>query len=150
MEKNGVYKDVGVTQLLSVPYALYSNTSGSVKDINVEDGDADPQNEIQSLSISGTVLAISQGNNVDLAPLQDGVEDADADPLNELQMLHLNGEMLEISDGNSLDLSPLANGEIVDNQELYITGSGLGIERGNTVDLTPYLDNTDSQELTLK
>jgi hypothetical protein len=33
---------------------------------NVDDADADPGNEIQSLSISGTTLSISNGNNVNL------------------------------------------------------------------------------------
>jgi hypothetical protein len=53
---------------------------------NVDDADADPANEIQTLSFTSPDLTISGtgGNTVDLSSLQDGVNDPDADPANEL------------------------------------------------------------------
>ncbi len=54
---NGVY--IGTSQLLSVPYALYAKRAGSVYD-----GDSDPTNEFQTLSIDGNNLEISDGNSV--------------------------------------------------------------------------------------
>lgn len=53
---------MGTTQLLSVPYALHA---GSVD--NVDDADADPANEIQTLTLSGDELSISGGNTVTIA-----------------------------------------------------------------------------------
>ena len=47
------YIDMGTTQFMSVPYALYG-----------EDDDSDPSNEIQTLSISGDTIFISNGNYV--------------------------------------------------------------------------------------
>ncbi len=50
------WQEMGTMQLLSVPYALYA------KDVeNKNDADADPANEIQSLSVSGTNLTLSKG-----------------------------------------------------------------------------------------
>jgi hypothetical protein len=56
---NGV--QMGTSQLLSVPYALYAKRSG-----NVQDDDSDPTNEIQTLSIVNSTLEISGGNSVEL------------------------------------------------------------------------------------
>ncbi len=60
------YTISGTTQLLSVPYALYAETAGSTAIDLVNDADADPTNEIQSLSLSGQSLSISGGNSVTL------------------------------------------------------------------------------------
>ena len=52
VEMNGV--DMGTTQLMSVPYSLYTETADNI----------DPTDELQSLSISGDTLFISGGNYV--------------------------------------------------------------------------------------
>jgi hypothetical protein len=52
------YSISGVSELLSVPFALHAKT---VEIDNVNDADADPTNEIQTLSISGTSLTLSKG-----------------------------------------------------------------------------------------
>lgn len=52
---------LGASQLLSVPYALHAGTAE-----DVDDADADPSNELQSLSITGSTLSISDGNAVEL------------------------------------------------------------------------------------
>ena len=52
------YTISGVSQLLSVPYALYAQTAA--KTIK-HDGDTDSTNEIQTLSISGASLSLSKG-----------------------------------------------------------------------------------------
>jgi len=56
------YSEVGVSQILSVPYALYSDKAR----IATEDGDSNSSNELQSLSVTGTQLSISKGNTVTL------------------------------------------------------------------------------------
>jgi len=54
----------GVNQFLSVPYAFHAKT---VEIDNVTDADADPANEIQTLSLNGNTLSLSKnGGNVTL------------------------------------------------------------------------------------
>lgn len=127
------YVNLGSSQLLSVPYALYAKESGS-------GGGGDPTDELQNLiydpvtqtltltngnsvtlqvgggggggtddqtiSLSGTLLSIERGNAVDLAVLQDGTEDADADPTNEIQNLSFNvaTNELSIAGGNTITI----------------------------------------------
>ncbi|MDD3738465.1 MAG: tail fiber domain-containing protein [Lentimicrobiaceae bacterium] len=55
------YVDMGTFEMLSVPYARLAQDV-----VNINDADADPTNELQTLSISGTQLTISQGNTVTL------------------------------------------------------------------------------------
>ncbi len=57
------YQLMGSQQLVSVPYALHAETVGNDQ---VDDADADPNNEIQSLSIVGQDLSISSGNTITL------------------------------------------------------------------------------------
>ncbi|MFK7951762.1 MAG: hypothetical protein AB8B73_02875 [Ekhidna sp.] len=125
---NGL-QDFGTKQLLSVPFALYG-----------ADADADVTNEIQSLSLTGSVLEISDGNTVDL-----GVLGADTDD----QTLTLTGTDLTISEGNTIDVSSLQDGTGTDDQALTIGDNTLSLENGGDVDLSGYLDNTDAQSLTL-
>jgi len=61
-----VYTISGTSQLLSVPYALYAETAGSVAIDLVDDADADPTNELQTLQLVGQDLTISNGNTVTL------------------------------------------------------------------------------------
>lgn len=76
MDANGGsnYQLMGTSQLLSVPYALHAKTaentfSGDYNDLtnqptlltSPDDADADPTNEIQTLSISGSDLTLSNG-----------------------------------------------------------------------------------------
>ena len=89
------YVSLGSSQLYSVPYALYATTAGNANETEedtlnltlegtvlgiengnmidlaviqdgVEDADADPENELQTLSLSDNVLSISDGNSVNL------------------------------------------------------------------------------------
>ena len=62
---DGNLMDLGSHQLVSVPFALHAK---SVE--NVDDADADPSNELQQLSFSNSTLFLSQGNQVDLTPLE--------------------------------------------------------------------------------
>ena len=57
------FTELSTTQLLAVPYAFHAQT---VENDEVNDADADPSNEIQTLSLSGNDLAISDGNTVTL------------------------------------------------------------------------------------
>lgn len=65
------YVDMGTTQLVSVPYALYAETAGTAA--NVDDADADPTNELQTLTVSNDTLYISGGGYV-LIPTSVGTQ----------------------------------------------------------------------------
>lgn len=69
------YAVMGTAQLVSVPYALHAgNVPTSVSELtndagyvtSANDADSDPNNEIQTLSLSGSDLTISGGNTVTL------------------------------------------------------------------------------------
>ncbi|MDC3337365.1 hypothetical protein OAW23_05805 [Flavobacteriales bacterium] len=112
------YTITGTSQLMSVPYALYSKTAENVTNDLVEDADSDPTNEMNTgVILNGTDLEITDANGTiiaDLSALQDGVVDADADSTNEMNTsVVLNGTDLEITDGNGTivtDLSSLQDG----------------------------------------
>ncbi|NLJ06064.1 MAG: hypothetical protein GX437_00185 [Sphingobacteriales bacterium] len=155
--------DMGTSQFLAVPYALYAHMSGNsvggtqklslngheliisngnsvILPDNVDDADADPTNEIQTLSVAGKNLSISNGNTVTL-----NVDDADADPSNEFQTLSLNGKDLSITNGNTVTLNvDDADADTLNEiQTLAINGNNLSISGGNTVALptTPWKQN---------
>jgi hypothetical protein len=79
------YTLASIQEFLSVPYALYAKNAGSTGD-----GDTDPTNEIQQLSLSGNLLTISGGNTVTLPSSSDN------------QTLSIVGTTLTISNGNSV------------------------------------------------
>ena len=82
----GIYSIEGTSQLLSVPYALYSETSETVINDQINDADSDPSNELQVISLSSDTLYLSNGGFVYLGSYAiDSINDADHDPTNELQ-----------------------------------------------------------------
>ena len=87
------YETFGTSQILSVPYALYAETTG-----NVDDADADPMNEIQTISKQGNEVTLSDGGGT----FTDEVDDADADATNELQLLTKQGNQIMLSNGGSV------------------------------------------------
>ncbi len=171
---------VGTSQLLSVPFALFSEKSNIqagngisiINNVVQNTGDLDVTNELQSLSLNGNVLQISNGNEVSLPTTPaytggQGIEvngtvinnlgDADNSNTNELQSLSLNGNVLQISNGNQVSL-PTApaytggqgievNGTVINNlgdadnsntnelQSLSLNGNVLQISNGNQVSL---------------
>ncbi len=104
------YTITGTSQLLSVPYSLYSKKSGY-------DGDSSSTNELQTMSKSGNTITLSNGggsfsindyqtisragNTVTLSNSGGSfsVNDADSNPSNELQTLTQNGYSVSLSNG---------------------------------------------------
>jgi len=138
-ETGGVaYQAMGTIQLLSVPYALHAETV-----TNADDADANPSNEIQSLSISGSTLSISNSNSVTLPSggsqtlsktgsditLSNGggtVTLNDDNASNELQSLSVNSNQLTISNGNTVTL-PNSGSTLDDAYDFGGSGSGRSI-----------------------
>ena len=61
------YLLMGSTQIMSVPYAIHSSTSTISLNDSVKDDDADPNNELQAISLSNDTLYLSNGGFVDLS-----------------------------------------------------------------------------------
>ena len=92
------FTDMGTSQLVSVPFALYSEKAGEA----LNDMDTDANNEIQSLGLNGTIVTISSGNSIDLAPAFPPGSSDD-------QILTLSGTNLSIEGGNTIDLSTVVS-----------------------------------------
>lgn len=163
------FQFMGISQILSVPYALHAESAST----SLDDNDKDSTNEIQQLSIAndtvklsdggevylgsyldntdqqtlslqGNQLVISNGNSVSLT----GTVDLDADPSNELQVLSLSNDTLYLSNGNYVVLPPDNDGDPVNEiQNLSITGSDVSISGANTISLPANNDNDSSNEL---
>jgi hypothetical protein len=89
---------MGVSQLLAVPYSYVSLwTQKAVNDL-----DTSPVNEIQTLSLKGQNLSISQGNTINL-PL------GDTSNTNEIQMLSFSNDTLHLSNGGFVYLGKFNN-----------------------------------------
>ncbi|MEO0341388.1 MAG: hypothetical protein AAF242_19535, partial [Bacteroidota bacterium] len=107
------------------------------------------QSNPQSLSLNGTTLSISDGNNVDLANLPININDADADPQNEIQAISFDTatNILILSNGGQVDLTSLkASGGQGILQNLSLNGTSLGISGGNTIDLSNLPDAVDDAD----
>ncbi|MEZ4919028.1 MAG: hypothetical protein R2792_07945 [Saprospiraceae bacterium] len=85
---------LGSSQLVSVPFALHAQTV-----TDKDDADADPVNELQTLTKLGDQLVLSQnGGSV-------SINDNDSDPLNEIQNIVKIGNqvMLTLNGGSFID-----------------------------------------------
>lgn len=126
------FQDLGNTKILAVPY---SNLAKDV--INKDDEDANPLNELQTLSFNPTTneLSISNGNTL---TIPSGSSDADPDPNNEIQILSKSGNEITLSKGGGTILDNVEDGDSdITNelQTLSIYGNILGISDGNMVNI---------------
>jgi len=87
----GNFEYFGTNIISRVPTAVYADKCG-----NVDDADADPGNEIQTLNFdsNSNQLSISNGNTVTIPTVG---TDADADPSNEIQVLTKTGNTVTLS-----------------------------------------------------
>ncbi|MCD6565305.1 MAG: tail fiber domain-containing protein [Bacteroidales bacterium] len=128
----GGYIDMGSTELLSVPYALFAEEGNEgpegpqgIQGIQGEQGlPGDPATDDQTLSIDGHQLSISNGNTI---PLPDTVNDADHNPTNEIQDLQLINNDLTITNNPSPTVIDMST---------YLGNSDYWIKSGDTVSLT--------------
>ncbi len=131
------FRTMGVTEFLSVPYALYA------KDVeNKDDADADPTNEIQDLRLNGNLLTLTRNGAATAIDLSPYLDNTDA------QQLSLTGHTLSLSGGNTVQLPDMVNDADHDPtneiQDLRLNGNILTITKNGTataIDLSPFLDN---------
>lgn len=123
-------------------------TLSTVLNLNVNDADSDPTNELITnvvFNSNGNILTIQEGGNTWATTIN--TNDADADPANELQDLSLVNNQLSISITNStVNLAPYLDN--TDEQTLSLNNNTLSISNGNSIDLSQYV-NTDNQTLSL-
>ena len=134
------YAVMGTSQLMSVPYALHANTAENVTNDLVDDADADPANELQDISLTGSDLTLSSGSTIDLSVIDTDTDtqldetavdafvsnngyitspdDADADPNNEIQTISRTGTTVTLSNGG---------GTFEDSVGVYTAGTGIDI-----------------------
>lgn len=138
------YALIGVEELASVPYSMLANDV-----INKDDDDADPTNELQTLTYEQGNLSISEGNTVTLydndsqkLSINNGVLSItggntvalpDSSSFNEIQTLSIDNDAISISGANSILLKD--NSDTNELQKLVLEGNKLAIAKGNTVDL---------------
>ena len=133
------FTEYGTSEILAVAYANYAARAE-----NVDDDDADPVNEIQLLSRTGNLVALSKGGGTV------NINDDDADSTNEIQTLAISGNELSISDGNSVllpaDVDDMDRDSSNEIQNLSAIKVGpnieLGISKGNSVVLN--VDDADA------
>ncbi len=133
-EGGSSFTHMGTSQLLSVPYAFHAQT---VAVDNVDDADADASNELQTISLNGTQLTLSDGGGTVTLPSTGGGDDW--------------GTQTVVSDatlsGNGTSTSPLGvDGDLTDDQILSLSGNNLSISDGNTVTL-PNLWTASSSDI---
>lgn len=139
------YTITGTSQLLGVPYALYAETAENV----MNEIDGDPTNEIQTLSIVGSIITLSDGGGA--VPIPSTVvptnvsaftndagyltsfTEMDANPANELNTgFNLVGTNLSITDAGgtqTVSLASIGGG-------VYTAGTGITIT-SNVISATP-------------
>ena len=97
----------------SVAYNAYHSNSATYTDTalyafttiyNLNDDDPDPTNELQELTVNGTIISLSgSSTSIDLNDI-----DADHDPTNELQELTVSGTTITLSGSNTtIDLNDI-------------------------------------------
>jgi len=130
------FVEMGTSELLSVPYALYAENTA-----NNDDADADPANELQTLTQNGLNVSLSQGGGTI------NVADNDNNPANEIQQLIKAGNVVTLSQNggsftdevNDADANPTNELQNLSNSK---NGNLINLEISNGMGTT--LDVTDS------
>ena len=126
------FVDMGTTQMLAVPYALYALHSGS----------SSAGSQQLTLNPSDKTLDLSnKGGSVKVSEITSFMQ-IDKDSTNEIQTLSLEGNILKIKHGNTIDGSVTINTADNDRQALSLKGHVLSIENGNSITLN--VDDPDA------
>ncbi|OWW23718.1 hypothetical protein B4Q04_18370, partial [Zobellia sp. OII3] len=147
-------------------------TKAYVDALDTDDADADPNNEIQDLSLTGNILKVTNNagaTDIDLSPytntdtqdlsidatgktisLVDGgsvtvdTDDADADPNNEIQDLSLTGNILKVTNNTGATDIDLSSYTNTDTQDLSIDATGKTISLVDGGSVTVDTDDADA------
>jgi hypothetical protein len=117
------YTHLGTSELLSVPYAFHAQT---VQTDMVDDADANPTNELQTISLLGSDLTLSEGGGTVTLPAGGVADNWGTQTVESDATLSGNG-----TSGDPLGVV----GDLTDDQTLSVAGQDLTISGGNTVTL---------------
>ena len=159
------YAVMGSSQLLSVPYAIYSKFAENISNDLVDDADADPNNEIQAVKFVNDTLYLTNGGQVYLGAYAiDLVDDADSDPNNEIQAVSFVNDTLYLSNGGQVYLGAYTIDLVDDadsdpsneiqavsfvNDTLYLSNGGQVYLGAYTIDLVDDADSDPNNEIEL-
>lgn len=117
------YEEIGTSQLLSVPYAFFSEVSQTA--IDKDDDDADPTNElITDFSLNESNLSITEAGETFTVDILPAFQDLDNDTTNEaISQIELDGTDLNLTEGNQ-DFS-ISLESLVDDGDWDQTTSGV-------------------------
>ncbi len=168
---NGL-QEMGASQLLSVPYALNAKSaenvfSGDYGDLSnqptiptqtsdltnnsgfitsPDDADADPNNEIQTISKTGTTVTLSNSGG----SFTDAVNDADASITNEIQTISKSGTTVTLSNSGGSFTDAVNDADASSTNELQTisqTGTSLILSNGGGTVTVADNDNDSANEL---
>ncbi|MEX0980631.1 MAG: tail fiber domain-containing protein [Bacteroidales bacterium] len=133
---------MGTSEMVSVPFALHATNGpiGPQGPAGPKGDKGDPATDDQSLSLTGTTLTITGGNEVDLVSL---VDDADNDPANELQDLTFVDGVI------SLSQDPDNTAINIDNRIAAVSGWELDEDNVFTAQPVEILTNTNQTDTPL-
>ncbi|MBI5219289.1 MAG: hypothetical protein HY958_10205 [Bacteroidia bacterium] len=116
------YQLLGTSQLISVPYSLYSEKSGKA----MNDQDTSATNELQQLSINNYQLSISNGNTVALPTYSTGTgiqitgNTITNTAPNQMQVLSISNDTLYLSNGGFVKLPPATGTTVFKDSEFAV------------------------------
>lgn len=127
--------DFPASELQAVPYAKIAERTLQ------GDGDSDPNNEIQQISINGNIISLSNsGGSVNLPP-GSGTDS---------QTLSLTGNNLSISNGNTITLPTEVDGSVTNEiQQISLSGNTISLSNGGGNITLPPNSGTDAQTLSV-
>lgn len=120
LDKGNGFIDMGMNQLVSVPYSFLARTAETIDDHSIND-----LNDV--ISASASIGETLKWDGTEWIPSIDQVDDSDNDPTNELQSLVLNGLTLSLSTGGGSVMIDSSLWEKAADDVFYI-GGGVGIE----------------------
>jgi|GEM_PF-2745245 len=133
------YQLLGITQFLSVPFALYALETA--QDLSAGEGISIENNNIinnapdKEITLTGEGTVQVTGGYPDFTISSPELNlKIDSDSTNELQTLTLNNNVLSISDGNSVQLN-LNSGE--GGIQNYFAGEGIAIQNDSIINTRP-------------
>ncbi|MDX2001626.1 MAG: hypothetical protein SFW35_04300 [Chitinophagales bacterium] len=133
---------MGTSELLSVPYALFSEQAASVLN------DTSATNELINNVVYDTatkVLSIYDKGGAHTVVIDKNADNLTDNSLNDLSDVAANANTGQVLKWNGTQW--VAGDDNDTQQQLAIINNILTLSQGNNVNLQPYLDNTDSQQL---
>jgi hypothetical protein len=124
--------DVNTSGAVNGSLIKYNGSSWVVGSDNVNDADASPTNELQTISRSGTTVTLSNGGG------SVSIADNDNSASNEIQALSLSGNTLALTGGGSVNLAGYLDNTDAQTLSMNASTGNLSISGGNTVTASPW------------